>query len=298
VIHTKQHDYAERELERCRDFGSLCPAEQIANAETRFDHAMQQHNEFLQSEAFYRQFRETESSTSFFFRPTTTSLSRYPIDRVELADGVVTDSQSRVQHAHQEFWGSVFGDPAFASPADMHVDTAAQQRLVATITRTLSEDAGAALDRTISERELCSAIQELPRGKSPGFDGLSAEFYQIDPERMARILKPVFEGQLSRGILLPDQRISIVALLHKGKSRTVPAHYRPISLLPVDVKILSRVLTTRLREFMSMLIHPDQHGFIRGRHISHRCTISRTTSPTLAIQLTLPLSTLKKPLIA
>ena len=51
--------------------------------------------------------------------------------------------------------------------------------------------------------------------------------------------------------------------------RSDPANYRPISLIPVDLKIYARVLTNRLRPLMPALVHPDQSGFIKGRHIQH-----------------------------
>ncbi len=45
------------------------------------------------------------------------------------------------------------------------------------------------------------------------------------------------------------------------------ASYRPISLLPMEMKILSKVMASRLSRHMADLIHPDQSGFVPGRHI-------------------------------
>ena len=45
-------------------------------------------------------------------------------------------------------------------------------------------------------------------------------------------------------------------------------NWRPITLPTVDYKLLSSVLATRLKPTLDDLIHEDQTGFIKGRHMS------------------------------
>lgn len=54
----------------------------------------------------------------------------------------------------------------------------------------------------------------------------------------------------------------VILLLKPGKDPLLPDSYRPISLLPTDVKILAKVFATRLSKVLSSLIHTDQSGFI------------------------------------
>lgn len=42
-------------------------------------------------------------------------------------------------------------------------------------------------------------------------------------------------------------------------------NYRPISLINVDAKLLSKILASRLEVFLPKFIHPDQVGFIKNR---------------------------------
>uniref|UniRef100_A0A4W5LX09 Reverse transcriptase domain-containing protein n=1 Tax=Hucho hucho TaxID=62062 RepID=A0A4W5LX09_9TELE len=105
----------------------------------------------------------------------------------------------------------------------------------------------AVLDRPIEEAELCSAIKTTPKNKSPGPDGWPAAFFQVAPETFAAILVRVFAYQRSvRGVLLEHQRRNSVTLLYKKGDRSDPGNYRPIALIPVEVKFLSRVLARRL----------------------------------------------------
>ncbi|KAH9134025.1 hypothetical protein AeRB84_020101 [Aphanomyces euteiches] len=78
--------------------------------------------------------------------------------------------------------------------------------------------------------------------KSPGIDGFLAGFYQLHPALFGEILSIVFNHQLQEGIMLASQRWSAISLLFKGSDRRNPANYRPIALIPVEVKVLSRAL--------------------------------------------------------
>ena len=52
-------------------------------------------------------------------------------------------------------------------------------KLLGGVNRRLSSQDRAALDRVITEEELERVVKKLQRGKSPGPDGILAEFYQI-----------------------------------------------------------------------------------------------------------------------
>lgn len=54
---------------------------------------------------------------------------------------------------------------------------------------------------------------------------------------------------------------------------TAPQSYRPISLLNVDYKLWTMILTAKLDKFISQYIHPDQAGFIQKLQL--RDTIRR-----------------------
>lgn len=59
---------------------------------------------------------------------------------------------------------------------------------------------------------------------------------------------------------------AITLILKPNKDPTLPSSYRPISLLNVDLKIITKTLAHRLDNIIPSLIHPDQTGFVKGRH--------------------------------
>ena len=145
----------------------------------------------------------------------------------------------------------------------------AQRELFSTTTARVADDDREILDADLTIDEFVTAIDSMSPIKAPGLDGIPAKVYQLAPRRFARLLVRVFDHQVRRGSLHLHQRRSVMCLLVQKGDRSDPANYRPISLIPVDLKIYARVLTNRLRPLMPTLVHPDQSGFIKGRHIQH-----------------------------
>lgn len=66
------------------------------------------------------------------------------------------------------------------------------------------------------------------------------------------------------------QRINraLIVLIPKMPAAIAPSAFRPVSLQNCRVKILTKLLTTRLQQQIAKLIDVDQTGFIKGRSIS------------------------------
>ena len=53
----------------------------------------------------------------------------------------------------------------------------------------------------------------------------------------------------------------------KGKDKRLIKNWRPISLLNIDTRILSKVLATRIKSVIKSVIQPDQTDYVPGRYI-------------------------------
>ena len=65
-------------------------------------------------------------------------------------------------------------------------------------------------------------------------------------------------------------RQGIISLLPKGPNKDPKyiKNWRPLTLLNYDYKILAKIMATRLKEYLPLLIGPQQTGFLEGRNIS------------------------------
>ena len=71
------------------------------------------------------------------------------------------------------------------------------------------------------------------------------------------------------GELSISQRQSIIKLIGKKyRDKRLIENWRPISLLNVDAKIISKLLAKRLKNVLSPLISDNQTAYVNGRFIS------------------------------
>ena len=78
----------------------------------------------------------------------------------------------------------------------------------------------------------------------------------------------MYQDSFTKGVLPECMRLGVVTLLEKkGKDRMELANWRPITLLNVDYKILTKTLSQRLKTVLPSIIHKDQNGFIPGGNI-------------------------------
>ena len=131
------------------------------------------------------------------------------------------------------------------------------------------EDQRETLEGTISLQEIKRAIRVLPRGHSPGGDGLPVEFYTTYEDTLAPPLHNLFAVAREMGSLPPSIReVQVIPLLKPGRDPTLLSSYRPISLLSTEYKILSKIIAERILPIMQNLIHSDQCKFIPQRNTS------------------------------
>jgi hypothetical protein len=99
------------------------------------------------------------------------------------------------------------------------------------------------LNRSITCNEIEAAIKSLPKKKNPGPDRFSAEFYQTFKEELIPTLLKLFH-KIEREGTLPTSfyEASIIFLLKLDKDTSKKENYRPISLMNIDAKILSKTM--------------------------------------------------------
>ena len=102
-----------------------------------------------QDVGFDVQVKESERSTSFFFRPPSTHLRRTPIESVQLADGSESRDANVISTEFCKHWGEIMGagfDDDSDQVQELPVPTGAQDKLLSTISRKLTDQQRDTLD--------------------------------------------------------------------------------------------------------------------------------------------------------
>jgi hypothetical protein len=185
------------------------------------------------------------------------------ISEVNMPDGSVSTKQRDIERQYVDKWFNGVMSSAetdctaraaalAAVPAEYKVPCCAAQKL--------------ASQNLVSKKSIRTAINAMKIGRTPGTDGLPIEFYELllkleNGEPILNWLCVVYNHAHSQNVLPPTMRqIQVKLLFKKGTriERRCPLNYRPISLLNVDYKILSKTLALAMAEVMPHIISPDQ----------------------------------------
>ena len=123
------------------------------------------------------------------------------------------------------------------------------------------------LDKDLDSQDLSNALRNMKNNKSPGPDGLIVEFYKMYWDVLKDPLLRVYNSSFETGEMSYTQYLAIIILLYKKGLREVLKNWRPISLINVDIKLLSNVFANRVKRVLPEIIHTDQKGCIQGRFI-------------------------------
>ena len=117
--------------------------------------------------------------------------------------------------------------------------------------------------------EVCAKVLEsFQNNKAPGNDGIPIEFYKtfwpLISEPFINCVNECFE----KGEMSCSQKQAVITLIEKkGKDRSFLENWRPISLVNVDAKIMSKVLAVRIKNILPNIIHHNQSGYVKDRYI-------------------------------
>ena len=185
------------------------------------------------------------------------------IHKIKSEQGTPLTSLKDINNRFKEFYEVLYSSKTNAAPGDM------EHFLDQINLPSLTQRDNNLLNKDITITEIIETIKTLNGGKTPGPDGLPCELYKEFADILAPYMLKMYSLAFKNKSLPQSLSEAVITLIpKKGKDPEDVGGYRPISLLNVDQKILSKILANRLNTFMDKLAYRDQTGFIPGRNSS------------------------------
>ena len=204
-----------------------------------------------------------EHNTKYFLNLEKRNHCRKNVTKLKINDNVYTSNQFEILSEERKFYETLYKSQTPATL--MHPNEPIFETENVT---SLNEEEKLSCEGIVSEDECLKALKEFKNCKSPGTDGLSAEFYKFFWSEISTDIIGSFNYAFKTGTLSISQRRGIISLIpKKNKDKSLLENLRPISLLNIDYKILTKSIAKRLEKVLPKIINPNQTGYIKGRFI-------------------------------
>ena len=125
-----------------------------------------------------------------------------------------------------------------------------------------------ACEGKITMQNCWEALMSMKDGKSPGNDGLTKEFFVCFFGEVAPLLIQSLNYSFTAGELSTSQKQAVITLIEKkGRDKRLVQNWRTISLMNVDTKIASKVISLRMKKVLPNIINYDQTAYVKNRYI-------------------------------
>ena len=210
---------------------------------------------------------EGELPTRYFFRLQSSRAQKCFMASIYDSSGVEVFSREEIERAHFDFYSSLFSEEP--------VDLSFQNDLLSSLSRHLSSHQASLCEGAVTIDEISFAVKNMNTNKSPGPDGLTAEFYRKFWNLLSPYLVWVYNACFEAGEMCDSMKTSNTRVTFKKGDRKSLENWRPISLLNVDYKICSKAISVRLSKVLEFIVDPDQTCSVAGRKISSNLHILR-----------------------
>lgn len=135
--------------------------------------------------------------------------------------------------------------------------------------------------KTFGREEVEKTLRQMASLKSPVLDGFRAIFYQKHWKIVGADVCVVVLSILNGEGMTPKLNSTFIALISKKFDAKCVSGFRPISFCNLFYKLVSKVLTNRLKPIMHDIISSNHNAFISGRLITDNIMITHELFHTL-----------------
>ena len=202
-----------------------------------------------------------EKPTKFFYAAEKQNQNQKTITKLKNRKGEIQTKDDEILKIAQEFYSNLY--------KKAEINKKEEENLTKKYDRKISNDWHPSLINLFEEKELFQALKTMEENKSPGKDGLPMEiyitFWHLIKSDFTELINHIF---FVKKELTDSMKTAIISMIpKKDPNDTDIAKWRPVSLLGVDYKIITKALTNRLLPTLDEIISIEQSAAVPNRTI-------------------------------
>ena len=210
-----------------------------------------------------RWYNEGERNTKYFLNMEKRHYKQGVISQLKINDDETVNTDKEILNQCESFYRNLYSSHMNINDTyvnDMFFDE--------NNTKVLNPDEQISCEGLLTKEECLQALKSTETNKTPGSDGIPAEFYKVFWNDLSDLLVNSINFAYQTGQFSVTQRRGIIKLIPKKDAEPYfIKNWRPITLLNCDYKIATKAIANRLKKVLPNLVDNDQTGFLKDRFI-------------------------------
>lgn len=190
---------------------------------------------------------EGEKSTKYFFALEKIRAQNKLWTEIFDKNGKTVAGTANIQEVQTEFYKNLY------TTQNIEENCNATSEFLRALDARISDEDKVELEKDIEYDEMENVVKKMPNNKSPGLDGLPAEFYKKYWHIIGKDIHAVITYSLDHGEMTTSQKRTGITLLYKKGERKDIKNWRPLRKINTDRKIGSKIMSNRFKKYCTNL---------------------------------------------
>ncbi|WZZ70042.1 hypothetical protein YC2023_081412 [Brassica napus] len=240
------------------------------------------HIAYRDEEEFWRQrsrimwLSAGDKNLGFFHAMAKGRRARNRMSVIEDSEGKAFFEEDQIADQISSYFNAMFTSENHGGPSDLTKDI-----VHSAFKPSLSGEVNQSLGTTPEADEIKHALFFIHPDKASGPDGFSASFFHSNWNTIGQSLITEVQAFFRTGVMPPTTNVTYIRLIPKITGAKSVADYRPIALCNVTYKVITKIISLRIKATLQGIIWETQSAFVPGRAISDNVLITHEILHTL-----------------